>query len=213
MLLLGSVQFVPLPAGAGDFFVLRWRFADKRQEEELARVAAVRMPSSSLSSGELEDNDTGSGDFDSDKGSDVAVGSGVFQGLTGEQAGGSQRDITQDPAELMRREHAHAHSVGADHRFRTSSDSRSAVAEPSGQQEEPQRNLMDQLGSNGNHAQSKWHEEHTGVLDSQGTGSPKLHEGPIAVDDSAHVDSTGPTANVPKGKDRGSKPVQSTDSG
>jgi len=32
VLLLGSVQFVPLPPGVGDFYVLRWRFVDKEQE-------------------------------------------------------------------------------------------------------------------------------------------------------------------------------------
>lgn len=33
LLLLGNLQHVMLPANSGEFYVLRWSFADKRQEE------------------------------------------------------------------------------------------------------------------------------------------------------------------------------------
>jgi len=60
VLLLGSIQHVMLPAGSGEFYVLRWRFADKRQED-----AFKSRPIGGDSSASSATSDSGSVDEDS----------------------------------------------------------------------------------------------------------------------------------------------------
>lgn len=106
VLLLGSLQFVELPAGAGSFFVLRWKLADKRVE---SRLQAGMHPV-----------DAAGGSDSSSFGADVAVSSdGVEPGTGSDSDNGDHRH--REPIGVLSRAVAAGNGVTGLHAKRTGS--------------------------------------------------------------------------------------------